>query len=242
MISLEKLFEYEDSSLRGIPLSKDNWVKYEPTKQNHHRYHKTKAGLYVILEHEGGKIRMSKFSKGSQSSFSVYPRLGGQNSHLADSFRSEKITWSFNSSANESVCTSHISHYSGLQFHHTVKSSDNSIFAVEISGWTRFEEQDYELPAWRLRIQKKSPESYRSNALPLMEGNIFSYQKHTVEKDGRVVMTPTTNLEGKQLDYAASINNILEKLQIYNPDPEEKEECRTEIAQYLNSLDCLVFK
>src|SRR3989344_8123835 len=118
MSILPKLLEYEDSSLKGIPLAPGHGIKYDPATTHlhpHHRYHRTKAGLYVFLRHHAdGRIKNSHVGEGS--SMRTIPSDDNQNSYLENNFSCESVERVFNPrDENGSICRSTIEHTSGLK-------------------------------------------------------------------------------------------------------------------------------
>ncbi len=230
---LEKLLEYEDPSLQGIPLSKQEDADHYPT-DSHHRYHKTRAGLYVVLRHHKNRtFQKHEYSEGS-ASISL-GSMSGEDGSLPDLFTFKSDFSHFNATFNKSVTKSNTHHHSGIRVAHVTDSLEGTILSVELSGWTKCEEAD--VPAWRLRIQRNlSGTPYRSNALPVVEAAIFSYQKHALEPDGRVT-TALPAFEGKHLDYESSAEQILNLMVLYFVSRN-----RENYAKHLNSPNCLVFQ
>ena len=236
MSIFDNLLEYEDNSLQGTPLNKSQEAKYDPSTSHHHRYHKTKAGLYMILPHlkDGTIQKLEHAAVGSASiSFAI---MDWQSEALPDLFAFKSNLYHFDPAFSKSVAQSTTYHHSGIRIIHVTDSRDETILSVELSGWTKFEEVD--LPTWRLRVQRNHPGApYRSNSQPAAEGNIFSYQKHAIEPDGRIKIAASRDLEGKRLDYEGSLDRILDLLELYFVSRR-----REDIAKHLNSPDCLLFK
>ena len=236
MGTLDMLLEYKESPLQGTPLSKSKKVKYDPTAFHHHRYHQTKAGLYVVLRHLGdGTIQKNEYTEEGSSSFS-FSNSDGQDESLPDLFAFKSNLYHFDPVFKKSVTQSTTYHHSGIRVVHITDSLDETILSVELSGWTKFEEA--EVPAWRLRIQRNPPPGspYRGGPDPAVEGDIFSYQKHTLRPYDRV-KTASPKFEGKRINHEHSVERILDLMDLYFVSRE-----REKYAKHLNSPDCLIFE
>ncbi|MDO8510885.1 MAG: hypothetical protein Q7S55_01845 [Nanoarchaeota archaeon] len=235
MSIFDKLLEYEDHPLQGIPLNRSK-KEYDPSTSHHHRYHKTQAGLYMVLPYlKDGSIQKLEHTTVGSASISL-AIMDGQDEALPDLFAFKSNLYHFDPAFSKSVAQSTTYHHSGIKIVHVTDSRDETILSVELSGWTKFEDAD--LPTWRLRVQRNHPGApYRSNSQPAVEGNIFSYQKQVIEPDGRIKIAASRDLEGKRLDFEGSLERILDLMELYIVSRNRKS-----YAEHLNSPGCLIFK
>lgn len=236
MSILHKLLEYQDPSLQGIPL-KNAFPNYNSADNTHHRYHKTKAGLYVVLRHnKDGSIQTKKICRKGSYSY-TNPQLDNQNPFFADGFSCKELARVYNPSAEDSsICRSTTSHLSGLKITYDVDGVNCSIRTVNLSNQYFFEEKKVSM--WCLSVQQNPPGPvYRSMPVISVKASIFSYVKYEVEPNGKIKTITTSNLEEKILDYESTVSNILELIQRYTPSPNQED-----IRKQLGSLDCLVFE
>jgi len=244
MSILKKLFEYEDPSMRGIHLASALHIEYDPsTSHHHHRYHRTKAGLYVVLRHHpDGRIQRSSIGEGMATH--AYPELDHQLSQVENSFFCESLEKVSNPHDEKgSICRSTTRHSSGLKCTHAVDGNNGQIVGVNLRAYTDIEEKLFgrasnfvgpvSIPAWQIEVTKYEEEIS-------CIGRIYDLQQYNFGSLGSlggiyltgfqtVALPLPDDLTNQKIDYEASINAILAKI------PEESTDNST-------LLKCLVFK
>lgn len=223
---LHPLFEYEQASLRGIPLAKSVLIEFDPTKKLHHRYHRTQAGLYVILRHhKDGKIQAA--SIGEESSAHTFPNLDGQNNYVSNNFTCQDLVWYYNPTDKDgSICRCTTKHASGVKVTHAVDGMNGTILSVSLtSRWAK----DPTIPGWQLEVTKTEKDfRYTGKALIL--------HKYDFSSDGNIVETNLPlELNKRTINYEASISTILDLMKGYDLGNDKE-------RKHLSSLDCLVFE
>jgi len=234
MIPLENLFEYEDTSMKGIPLGSSMGVEYDPTLHNHHRYHRTKAGLYVVLQHRPNGEIWKRDSIGKAGS--IYTSAEGDNQYplLGNDFSFESAVNVLNPNNKEGyrrtihepasrMCLSTTKHISGLKITYAVDDKDSQILGVNVRIYKPIKEELFgthspwndplEVPIWQIEITKKENKVH-------CQGVITDLHTYELCPQGKV-RGRFLDLKGRVIDYAASINQILENMHHNLPNPYE---------------------
>jgi hypothetical protein len=241
MSILDDLLEYERPGLKGTPLeaSEKRNPKYFPY---FHHYHRTKAGLYLVLRH----LKDGSFQKRE-------PYIGMQDSSTPmHSFEKDTLPENFSlvhvihkKDVNQSV----INHYAGVNVKYAVDCRDGSIQSLKMSNFGSLFEPDY--PRWYFEIKRSSGNS----DFPIVDFKIQDLQTARPSANGLQVDNPLQSIEGKVVDYQATLHHLLGLMKAHtaeyevlgNAELSEKEFAQRHekyeyIKEKIRSLDLLVFK
>lgn len=232
MSILHDLLEYEDPTMKGIPLqeSQKRLMKNFPY---HHRYHRTKAGLYVVLRHGwDGEVQKRKPLGGSNTN----SRTAGEQEMLPDCFSFDSVfsNMVFDVSTNR--------HYSGISVEHKVTYDTAAILSLNLRCRALFGSQydfqhSFPYPAWEFTIE-------RNGDTPSAEGSFIHVEKINLDRLKRKKLPVV--IKGKTLDYEATLKGILSHMKEYNAVAERADENinkdTRKIEKKLSSLEVLVFR
>ncbi|MEK6968943.1 MAG: hypothetical protein AABW48_00785 [Nanoarchaeota archaeon] len=254
MTILEDLLEFEKPLSEGVRLQteiepkKSFWDKFRkrPTERRHYKYHRTKAGLYVVLPHnsDGSLDLQANQPKGSCSS-SVF----GISLALPENFYLSMwnaVTWDY--STNNFKLISEVPHYSGVSAIHTL-NSQGSIVSLELTSPVH--------PTWPIQRDPQTSWSLEVHRDQGASGVVHSHEAYKFLPDGKINVTETLNLKQKLIDYEQSFNNVIKLLSdwniqqtayqeaVFEPNYSDNERKKLHDELYLGILqssDCLVFK
>lgn len=212
MTILEDLLEFEKPLSEGVRVEtsklpkKSFWDKFRkrPAERGHYKYHRTKAGLYVVLPHnsDGSLDLQADQLKGFcfSSVFGISPALP-ENFYLS---RGDAVTWDY--STNDFKLISKVPHRSGVKAIHTL-NFQGSIVSLELASpvgsvWRCYNPSS----SWSLSVHRDQGAS----------GVVHSHEVYEFLPDGKISVAKTLDLKQKSIDYERSFNNIIKTLSAWN--------------------------
>lgn len=247
MSILHNLLEYELPGLEGIQLEADSKKRNPRYFPYFHHYHRTKAGLYLVLRHlKDGSFQKREPYIGMQSSST--PMHAGEKGTLPENFSLVHVI--HKKDINQSV----VNHYAGVNVKYAVDCQDGTIRSVKLSNFSSLFERDY--PRWSFKIKRNhAGPTYQSSDFPSVDFKIQDLQTATPTTNGLQVDNPLRSIEGKVVDYEATLHHLLGLMKEYTAQEEmlgngdlsekdfaERHENYEHIKQKIRSLDLLVFQ
>lgn len=254
MTILEDLLEFEKPLSEGVILRTSNspkksfWDKFRksPAERCHYKYHRTKAGLYVVLPHnsDGSLDLQADQPQGSMASsvFGISPELP-ENFYLSIW---DTVTWDY--STNDFKLISEVLHYSKVKAIHTL-NSQGSIVSLKLASPVS--------SVWPIRHDPQTSWSLSVHRDQGASGRVHSHEVYEFLPDGKQSFTRALDLKQKSIDYEQSFNNIIKYLfawniplaayqeAVFEPNYSANERKKLYDQLYkgrLQSSDCLVFK
>lgn len=270
MTVLDDLLEFEQPLSEGVRMQtaiepkKSFWDLFgreRVVERGHYKYHRTKAGLYVVLPYNNsdGSLDLHADSpKGcfSKSVFEISPKL--PLGFFLNGYGA--VTWdnsSEYSSTGNFKLISEVSHISEIKVMHTLDSQGN-IVSLELASHASHSRYPYRYP---YRCTQEYPSTFWSLKVHRdrgASGAVHSHEVYEFLPDGKLNTARTLDLKQISIDYEQSFNNIIKLMFAWNDHQDacqkavlepnsgkklEFEKLYLEMCKgILHSLDCLVFK
>ncbi len=210
MTILEDLLEFEKPLSEGVRLTepslkkKSFWDRFRRERlveRCHYKYHRTKAGLYAVLEHnEDGSLYVSDVpvggSENSELSISPFQKI------MSDDFSLPLFSAVTYSHTQEGVyIKSCIKHDSGVNIEHIIDSNG----VITSLGLKCYLSMVFSRapPIWSFEVDRESQGAQ-------VRGEVRNVERYAFSSDGRVdKVQGISSLEGKTIDYEKTLGFIL---------------------------------